>query len=161
MSEETDKTLKDEVKELNSNVKKLLESDKSKIIKPKKLSRGDKKKGKIRVIYLNENKDIKVIKVPIEEGTALIEGCPRLATPDYMMTWQGDPTIILPGWSTKPFSPSENLDQTTKDNMNAVGFRLLANRVELGAVKGKKSMPGWLIFVGIIGLIVVGYLLLK
>jgi hypothetical protein len=159
--EEDNKNLKESVNEINKKFDTLISSGKVKGVKAKKLSGSEKKKGYIRYLYISENKNIKAVKVPVEEGTTFFEGSPRIATPDYMLTWDGDPCIIQPGWSMKPFSPVDNMEQTIKDKMNAVGNRLLLNRIELGAVKSKKGIPGWMIIVGLLLLGGAAYLLLK
>jgi len=159
MEQETN--LKEEIKKLNDNFSKLLESGKVKGVKAKKLGKFQLKKGYVRYLYINENRDIKVMKVPIEEGTTTIEGIPRIATADYMMTWDGQPTIIQPAWSVKPFSPVDNYEETVKTQMSSAGYKLLLNRIEQGGIKPKRQIKGWMIFAGVIALIVIGYLLLK
>jgi len=159
--EET-RTLKDELKDLNSHIKLLIDSGKFKEIKgKKKLSKRDIKKGFIRYIYINENNSIKVLKVPIEESTTLFEKVPRIATPDYMLSWDGQPTIIQPSWSVKPFSPVDNWEDTVKERMTSAGHRLLLNKIEQGGIIQKKKMSGAVIFGIIIVLIIAGYLLLS
>ena len=156
----TSTSLRDEVKKLNENFSKLVDTNKTKLIKPKRLSRSEKKKGYVRYIYLGENKSIKVIKAQIEEGTALVEGIPRIATPDYILSWDNEPTIIQPGWSTEPFSPKQNYEDTVQKQMTAAGHKLLLNRLESGILKPKKKMSGVIIFIIIIALIIGGYFLL-
>lgn len=158
MTEEESTNLKDEVKKLNENFSKLLESGKK--VKAKKLSRSEMKKGMVRYIFINENGTIDVKKVPIDEGTTFLDKTPRLATADYQLTWDGQPTIIQPAISAEPFSPKTFYERVKDEKMLAVGYKLLAHRAEMGQIKGKKSMPGWIIFAGIIALIVVGYLVL-
>lgn len=155
-----EKTTKEEVRELNRKFDTLINSGAVKGIKPKKLGRSARKKGYVNYIYVRENGEIDTFKKPIEEGTSIIDEIPRLATPEHVLNWKGHPTIIQPSWSSKPFSPVENMEKTAKENMLAMGWRLLANRAELGNVKPKKKMSGTMIFFIIIALLVVGYLVL-
>lgn len=158
---EEEKSLKDEIRAINENFSKLLNSGKVKGIKAQKIGKSQRKKGYINYIYIRENGSMETTKVPIQEGTTFFDDTPRLATPEYVLNWKGQPTIIQPSWSSKPFSPVENFDKAEKEKMLSVGWRLLANRAELGEIKPKGKMSGWLIFVilGVIG--VVAYLLLK
>jgi hypothetical protein len=153
-------TLKDEVKKLNENFDKLLESGKVKGFKPnKKLTNANVKKNYTLAIVIGENREIKFIKVPISEGTVIVDGIPRLATTDYALSYKGKPAIIIPEWSTKPFSPVENYEDTVKSQMTAAGYKLLLNRIELGKIALKKKMSGMIIILIILALIVGGYLL--
>lgn len=161
MEETKETSLKDEIRALNQNFTKLIESGKVKGVKPKKIGKSQLKKGYVNYIYVKENGNMDIIKVPIQEGTTVIDETPRLATPEYVLNWKGTPTIIQPSWSTEPFSPVQSFEQTARDKMLAAGYRLLANRVELGEIKPKKKMSGALIFIIIAAVIVGGYLLLK
>lgn len=156
-----EKSVKDEVRELNQKIQVLLDSGKVKGIKPKKLGTSQKKRGFVNYIYIRENGTIETMKFPIQEGTTMIEETPRIATPDYVLNWKGNPTIIQPAWSVKPFSPAENLEGSVKENMLAVGWRLLANRAEQGVIKPKKRISGMAIFLIIIAVLVIGYLILS
>ena len=154
-------SLKEEVKGLNDKFDQLLASGKVKGIKAKKLGKAEKKKNFIRYIFINENRDIKAVKVPVDEGVVWHGGVPRIGTTDYMLSWEGDPTIIQPGWSTVPFSPVQNYEEAVQAKMTAAGYRLLLKAIKEGEVKPKKKMSGALIFGIVIAIIVIGYLLLK
>ena len=165
MTEE--KTLKDSMQEntemlkkLNEHFENMVKSPEVKTIKPKKLgSKG--KKGYVNYIYIRENGVMDMVKVPIEEGTTSYDGSPRLATPEHVLNWKNVPTIIQPSWSCKPFSPAVNMEETAKEKMLSVGYRLLTNRQELGEIKPKKKVSGLVIFFIVIAIIVIGYLLLR
>jgi len=160
MTDETN--LKNEIKKLNDNFNMLLESGKVKGFKPnKKLSKSDVKRNYTLAIVVGENREIKFMKVPISEGTTTIEGVPRLATTDYMLSYQGKPAMIIPEWSVQPFSPIQNYEEAVKNQMLSAGYKLLLNRIEQGEIKPKKKLSGALIFGIIIAIIVVGYLVLK
>lgn len=152
---EDNTNLKDEVKNLNQKLDQLIQSGKVKGVKVKKLGKSEKKKGYIRYIYINENREIKAVKVPVDEGIAWFEGVPRIATTDYMMNMDGDPTIIQPSWSVEPFSPVANYEQAVRDKMTAAGYRLLLKAIKEGEVKPKKKISG-LIILGIIAAVLVG-----
>lgn len=158
---DVDENLREDIRKLNENFNKLLAKKKVKPVKLKnRLSKFQAKHNWVYILYINENKEWKPIKCPIEEATTLVEGIPRLASPEYMTTYLGKPAMILPAWSVKPFSPVESYEETVKDQMSSAGYRLLLNRIEQGEVKTKKRISGTLIFFIIIALIVGGYLLL-
>lgn len=159
---EEDTTLKDQLKRLNDNLEGMKKEGKIKAIKPnKKLNTGDLKKNAVMAVVVGENKEFKFEKLNIEDGTVTLNKVPRIATAEYLGTYKGRPAMIIPEWSCEPISFQKTYEQNARDKMLSVGYRLLANRIELGAIKAKKQIKGWIIFAGIIALIVVGYLLLK
>lgn len=160
--EEEKSNLKEQVAQLNENFNRLLASGKVKGVKmPKTPSKGQVKKGYIYVIYINENGDIKPMKTMIEEGTTAIEGIPRIATPEFMLTYRGKPAIIQPANTTEPFSMNKNYSEAVRNEMTAHGHKLLLNRIERGELKNKKRISGAMAFGIVIVLIVVGYLLMR
>ena len=160
MSEEP--TIKDEIKKLNESFDKLLSSGKVKGFKLPSQGRLNKtqiKKNFVTAIVIGDNREIKFIKAPIEEGTITVDGIPRIASTDFMLSYQGKPAMILPSWSVKPFSPVENYQEDTKEKMTSQGYKLLLNRIETGKVlDAKKSFGKWWLFPLIIAVIVVLYL---
>jgi len=159
---EEEGTLKDEIKKLNENISKLADSKKVKDLKLKGTpSKAKVKKGYIYVIYIRENGEIDPKAVEVEEGTTMIDGIPRIAAAPYRLNYKGKPAIILPAWSVEPFNPLINYDETIRNQMTSQGFKLLLNRIELGAIKAKGKMSGFVIFIIVIALIIGGYLLLS
>ena len=151
--------LKDAVMKMNDNLEKLLTSGKIKGVKLKGTpSKAQVKKNYIYVLYIQDNLEWKPLRVPVEEGTAVVDGIPRLTTPHYRMSYKGKPAIILPAWSSEPYNPKKEYDETARSGMLSAGYKLLLNRIEQGKVTAKKGMSGWMMFLGLIALIVVGYL---
>lgn len=162
MSEQEQTTLKEEISKLNENFEALKKDGKIKKIKPnKKLNTSDLKHNGVLGVIIGENKEIRFEKLNIEDSTVTLNKVPRIATAEYLGTYKGKPAMIIPEWSAEPVSFLKNYEEAAKNKMLAVGYRLLLNRIELGAIKAKKQIKGWIIFAGIIALIVVGYLLLK
>lgn len=161
MPEET--TLRQEQKRTNELLQKLLESPNAKKIRIKgmRIGRSQVKKNYVQIFYINDNREIAGKKVPIEEATAMLEGIPRLATTDYMLSYNGKPALIIPAWSVKPFSPVDSYEDAVKEKMTTAGYKLLLNRIEQGEIKGKKTLSGKVIFFGIAALLVIGYLVLS
>ena len=120
------------------------------------------KVGYTSVLILRNNRNVEFIKAPIEDGTIIVDGIPRISTVDYTLNYKGKPFIIIPEWSLKPFSPTENYEQTVQDKMNVAGRKVVLAKLEKEIIKPKKGMGGmggWILLI----VIVVGaaYMLLK
>jgi hypothetical protein len=123
------------------------------------------KNGWVGILKINENGFITGSKQQITEQTVMVDGVPRLATPDYILKLKKGfntyPVLILPSWSVeplKPFSPKENYEESLAKGSNIAGYRLLLNRMKLSTVEGgvKKSLGwmAWLIVLGLVGVII-------
>ena len=149
--------MEEEKKELN--VKELLEklvTQQDTIIKTKKekewkfpwsarVSNGLAKKNYATFCIIQDNKEVKFLKAPIEDGTVNIEGIPRLALSNYALNYKGKSFYVIPLWSLKPFSPELSVDETYKDHMNSSGRRVILAKLEKEAIKPKSNMgSGWL-----------------
>lgn len=128
----------------------------------KKPSKAQVKKGWTTVQIIRNNGNIDFTKAKIEDNTINIDGLPRVAIPDYILTYKNTPFIIIPEWSLKPFSPVENYADLEKQKNTTIGWRLIQAKMEKEAIKpagkGFGSM-GWIILV-VVGL-AVGYYFLK
>ena len=126
-----------------------------------RLSKGQVAKNYATFMVIKDNKEVDFIRNPIEDGTSVIDGFPRIATADFCLTYKGKPLYILPYWSMKPFSPVENYKETEKDKMNMTGRRLVLTKLRVDQIQKKKgNLPfGW-ILLGIAAL-GVGYYLIK
>lgn len=126
-----------------------------------KVGRGKAKKGWITVMKINDNRQVSFKKLKIDEQTVVEDEIPRIATPEEILIYKNKPMIILPSWSTKPFSPTENYDETLKGQYATQGHKLILNRMESEAIKPKRSFSGAVIFFIIIAIVIGGYLLIK
>lgn len=158
--------ISEELEKLNERLDNLEEKKKKKpkefkLPRSAKISNKQVKDNYVTVLYINDNKEWAFRKVRIDEGTGMIEGCPRVLTSEYMMTYKGKPSVIVPSWNSEPFSPASNYEEAVRLKMTSAGRRLLLNRLEMGQLKLKKKISGALIFFGVIALIVIGYLLLS
>lgn len=158
--EET-KTIKDEVKETNDLLKKLLESGKIKGFKlPKSPSKSQVKKGYVHYLFIR-NKEIIPMKLPVEDDSVVVEGLPRIATTNFMYTYKGKPALIQHDFSVEPVSPQKEYEEAIRNKMTTTGHRVLLAKYEAGQIKPKKKISGALIFGIIIALIIAGYLLIR
>lgn len=157
------KTLFERLGEIESklNEKEQKKSKRFKIPFKGKIGKAKVKKGWVTVMKINDNTNVSFTKLKIDEQTIMEDGIPRIATPDEVLTYKGKPMIILPSWSTKPFSATENYEKTVKDEYTAAGHRLLLNRMKSEVIKPKRSFSGAVVFFIIIAVIIGGYLLLK
>ena len=159
-------TLKDELREL----KEILIEDKLEKKKKEKQPRlswkaraGNRKQaqGFVGIWKINENGFITPSKAKIEEQTVMIDGIPRLATPEYVLRYKKGfrtfPLIIQPSWSVEPFSPTRSYNQSMLNGSNAKGYKLLMNRMKLDTVGKLKGQMGgmlkWIIGLGLAGII--------
>ena len=115
----------------------------------------------ITICKINENRGVTFEKQQISEQTILIDGAPRVITADDVLIYKNKPFVILPNWSTKPFSPTENYEETAKKNYASQGYRLLLNRMQGEVLKAKRKFKLGAIFVIIIIVIVIGYFVSK
>lgn len=123
----------------------------------KKVSKSQRKKGWVTVIKINNNGALDIKKTQANQQTIMEDDVPRLATPDHILQWKGNPVIILPEWSVEPFSPVQHFKQSMENNSNSKGYKiLLAKMLEVQSA-GKKSMGGiikWIIGLGLAGIII-------
>ena len=130
-----------------------------------KVGGGKAKKGYVAILKINESGFATFEKHQIEEQTVVVDGVPRISTPDYVLKikkgFKTYPLLIIPTSSMKPYNPNEILEQSFREGTNPKGIKLILNRMKLSAVeKSKKSIPP--IVLWIIGLVVLvggGYLL--
>lgn len=154
----TERNLREEIAELNSNMRRAMNSKEGKKFKfPRsgKVSKSAVKKGYAGVCYINDNREVVFKKFPIVEGTVIAEGVPRLATADHALTFRGKPFYIIPSWSVEPFSPVKNFKEAVENKTTAAGFRLLLNRMKSEQVPQKKSIGGWWIWI-LVAVVVIG-----
>lgn len=116
------------------------------------------KKGWATIMVIKENRNIDFVKQPIDEQTVSVDGIPRIAKPDETLYYKGKPFIILPSWSTKPYSPTDKLEGEAATAYSTQGLKLIANRLEKGTLENKKKISGWMIFIIIALVIGAGYL---
>jgi len=128
----------------------------SKRVKPKQASQNY-----VTVIKINENGFLDIQKERIVEQTIMVNGIPRLATPEYVLHWKKNPMLILPSWSVKPLSPSDEARESMNDGSNTKGYRILMARMKSDILGSKPQMGGmvkWI--VGIVLAVIVGYALM-
>ena len=127
-----------------------------------KLSKANIKKNYVNVIYIKDNKDMNIVKLPIEDETVTIDGLPRVASSDYVMLLNGKPTIIQPSWSIAPFNPTKDITETEAQELSAKGRRLVFAKMKNDIIAPKKMGGGMMIWI-ILGLAVlgIGYYLMK
>jgi len=103
----------------------------------------------ITVMMINENGAVDFQRKQIIEQTVDVDGCPRLATGEYVLHYKKNPVLICPSWNTKPFSPADNYEDSVKEKTNTNGYRLLLNIMKNSEIKGKKSI-GWGVGIGVL-----------
>ena len=166
--------LQEELKRINERLDKAegKDSDKPKEKKPKPFNipffkRVNPKQGKqnyVTVFKINENGFIDVKKEKIIEQTTLIDGIPRLATPEYVLHWKKNPVIIQPSWSVKPlapYDPAKASQESLEDGSNTKGYKIFMARMKSDNLSSRPQVSGvvkWVI--GIVFAVIVGYALI-
>lgn len=158
---EEDLSVKDWLKKISEQLNKSPETKKWKMPWSGKLSKGKAKNGWVTIIHIKDNRNLEFMKVPLDEQTATIDGCPRIVTPDDVLYHKGKPVVIFPSWSVKPISVTSNYDETIKEKYRSTGYKLLLNKMKKEVIENKKSISGGLIF-GIIAVVIAaGYFAYK
>jgi len=124
----------------------------------KKVGASQKKKNYVTIIKINENGNLDFQKRPIVEQTFMEDGIPRLGTPNYVLRYKKNPVVILPSWSVKPYSPSEEHEKSLNDGSNTKGYKILMAKMQSEIIKPTKQMGSiikWII--GLALLAVIGY----
>ena len=123
-----------------------------------KVSPKKAKLGYVTVMKINENGFLDIKRKIIEQQTVMVDGVPRLATPEYVLHYKKNPVLILPSWSVKPYSPAERYEHSLQDGSNTKGYKLLMSRMKTETTGLKKQMGGlikWILGLGLIA--IVGY----
>ena len=127
----------------------------------KKVGKSQAKKNYVTVIKINENNNVDIVKKQITEQTFMEDGVPRLGTPDYVLRWKKNPLVILPSWSTKPYSPTEQHAKSLEDGSNTNGYKILMARMQNEQVGVKKPMGNaFKIIIGLALAAIIGYALI-
>ena len=125
---------------------------------------GKKKKRKGYVVFMNigTNKAITFTKAQIEEGVAMVNGVPHTVNPQDIHIWKNKiPIVITFQGAEKPIT-MDNYYRTAKANGESTeGWEYIMNYIYKTQIKDKKSVPAFLIIVGIIAVIGLGYYLIK
>jgi len=124
----------------------------------KKVGKSQRKKNYVTVMKINENGSINFQKRQIKEQTFMEDGIPRLGSPNYVLRWKKNPMVILPSWSVKPYSPSEEHEKSLNDGSNTKGYKILMAKMQSEIIKPTKQMSGiikWILGLGLLA--VIGY----
>ncbi len=158
-------TIKEDIQELRDLVIKEKGGVKEKKFRfpfGKRVGRSQKKKNYVTVMLLMENGTYDFKKYQVEDQTIIHKLIPRLATAGLVMfNKKGNPLIILPDWSTEPFSPRKHFYDSLENGSNIKGFAILMSRMKSETISAKKTMGNAIKWIG--GLVlaaVIGYALL-
>ena len=115
-----------------------------------KLSKGQVRNNYATFLVVKDNREVDFIKAPIKDGTANIDGFPRVATSDHVLTYKGKPFIIQSYWDMMPYSPTQAYEEADKNKTTMAGRRLVLSKLEKEQIQPTKSggkMLGWIILI--------------
>lgn len=167
MTEE--KSLKDILAELSSDIKDMKEVKKTGTTKwnlpfTTRIGMGKNKKRQGYVVFMNvgTNKAVTFIKAPVSDGVALVNNIPHVVEPEDILLWKNKiPIVIQPQWSERPFSTKDHFAETNKAGQNTAGWEYIMNFILKTQIQAKKSVPTGLIILGVIAIIGLGFYLVK
>lgn len=115
----------------------------------------------IQIIYIQDNKNLRILKAKIDENVILIDNIPHVVDVGDIFLHKNKPTIIVPSWSIKPFSPQQNIVESNNAGNSTKGWEYIINYMKKTEIKAVKNM-GMVTWV-IVGLVVIGggYYLIK
>lgn len=150
--------LNEEIQDIKAMLTKKEEPKEKKFRLPfgKKVGKFQVKKNFVTIMKINENGNIDLQKRQIKEQTFIEDGIPRLGTPDYVLRWKNNPMIIIPSWSVKPYSPSEQYEKSLNDGSNTKGYKILMAKMQSEVIKPTKQMGGvvkWILGAGLLAII--------
>jgi plasmid maintenance system killer protein len=124
----------------------------------KRVGTAKKKQNYVTLIKLNENGQIKFDVKQIKNQTIMEEGIPRLATSEYVFHFKKNPCIILPSWSFKPLSASENSKESLENGNNIKGYAILLEKMQQEQLGAKKQISGIAkLIIGLAFAAIIGY----
>lgn len=158
-SEET--PLKDTLKNIDKKLNELVEKKEmeetsfwSKWKFWEKVNKREIKKNWIQIIFIQDNKNLRILKAPIDENVIMIDNIPHTIDAGDIFLHKNKPTIIVPSWSIKPISPSQNIKETKDAGNSTLGWEYIMNYLKKTEIKAVKNM-GIAIWV-IVGLLAIG-----
>jgi len=124
------------------------------------LTRGNIKRNWVQIIYIQDNKNLRILKAPIDENVIMIDNIPHTINAGDVFLHKRKPTIIVPSWSLKPLSPEQNLKDTKEAGNSTLGWEYVMNKMKKDMIKNVKNMGVmvWII-VGVIGIGGIYYLI--
>jgi len=145
MEEDKERSLKDEIKELNRITRESLEKKKVKGFKLPLRARVGKaklRKGYIIVEVLNENKNVDFTRLPIIDGTIKIGDTYHAVESLDIFEYKGKPLLIMPKNKLNPYNPIDGKNET-------YGQKYVMARLQSDTLKDKKGIGnlGWIIFI--------------
>jgi len=165
--------MEEQKESLNSKVDKLIRLNEELITKKEvkkwklpwnaRLNKGQVKKNYATYCIINDNKAVKFLRAPIEDGVVSIDGVPRISTADYCLNYENKPFFIMNTASIEPYDVRREVKDSEERNMAGVaGRRLLLAKMEKEAIKPKGAgfgSMGWIIL--IVAVCAAGYFLIK
>ena len=118
------------------------------------LTKGNIKRNWVNIVYISDNKNLRILKAPIDENVIMIDNIPHVVNASDIMLHKGKPTIIVPSWSLTPFSPSQNITETNNAGNSTRGWEYVMNYLKKTEIKAIKNAGAMMWIIG--GIVVIG-----
>lgn len=127
-----------------------------------KVGKGKARQNYIIVEKIGSNGTVTYERSQIKDGTILVDDIPRIITPGDIVFYKGKrPMVIVPDWSTVPFSKVDHFNAAQVAGYGTKGWKLLYQRMKTSMIDDKKKMSGMVIWIIIIAIIALGYFAFK
>lgn len=126
------------------------------------LGRRKKRKGYCVFMNIGTNRAITFVKAPIEEGVAMVNDAPHVVSPEDILLWKNKiPIVITYQNALTPVRCEELQRKAEATGTTTKGWQYVMNYIYKTQIKDKKNVPTFLIIIGIIAVIGLGYYLIK
>lgn len=126
-----------------------------------KVGRVRARRGWVTVIKILDNKNLDFDKQQVQDQTVMVDGLPRIVTPEDILMYRGKPAVIIPSYTVKAYNPKDHYEDVLKSQLGSQGHKLLLARMLGEVIQTKKKMSMMVVFIILIVLIAGGYFLSK
>ena len=117
-------------------------------------------KGKVQVILLQNNRNIKPTIGEIKDGMLLVGDKIHDGAANYVWLWNGKvPTVILPEWSINPLSPARLMGDATEEGRLSDPQAIILRAIEFSESLQPKKMSSRMMIFAVVAIVIVGYVL--
>lgn len=103
-----------------------------------RMSQGNiRRKNHAVIMLIRTNGAVQFKMTKIEDNTIRLNETYHDASADYVLRYKKYPILIIPEWTTEPFSPEENLRKAEKEGTLTAGQRYILAKMKADTIKNK------------------------